>query len=91
VELKLRDWRRALEQTANHALGCDYVHICLPAGRETEESIRSCRESRIGLMVYDAKSDSVAQLVEARPSDEIWPAARRWLIDGVRYVSGGQE
>ena len=80
VELKLRDWRMALRQTANHRLACESVAICLPTRVPSDALLTACHSSGTGLMLFDVDSSTMDHVVSARPEPELWAPAREWLV-----------
>lgn len=55
VELKLRDWRRAIEQAIVYQLCADYVSVALPARFATGLDSDLLQDEGIGLIkVYDS-------------------------------------
>jgi hypothetical protein len=53
IEFKLQNWRHAIRQARDHALGADNVYICLPAEKLNEKILRSIRAEYMGLLLYD--------------------------------------
>jgi hypothetical protein len=52
IEFKLKNWRHAIRQARDHALGADRVYIGLPAERVSEEMKRAVQTENIGLLLY---------------------------------------
>lgn len=50
VELKLRNWRRALEQSLIYQLCCDTVYSALPKTSITEKTISEFKSHGVGLI-----------------------------------------
>jgi hypothetical protein len=50
VELKLNDWRRALEQATLYQLCADLVYIAMPETSTSRVDITELRKNRIGLI-----------------------------------------
>lgn len=87
VEFKLHDWRRAVAQAKDHLLGADVAYICLPVKEPTRALLEVLEESGVGLMRYVSKGGQpFEEVVPARPSQFIWPPARRWLVESVEQV-----
>jgi len=70
IELKLRDWKRAVEQALLYQLCADRVFIALPTRASSRVDAELLRQHGIGLI---AISDSFrcVQIVPARPSSVV--------------------
>ncbi len=55
VELKLRNWRRALEQALVYQLCSDYVFIAVPATTAKRVDLEELRSHGIGLLAVSAR------------------------------------
>src|SRR5262249_48839278 len=53
VELKLRNWRKALQQALVYQLCSDYVFIAVPAATAERVDLEMLREHGIGLLAVD--------------------------------------
>jgi len=82
VEFKLRDWRRGLEQAADHRLAADYAYVCMPVRRVSPRMRASFQSAGVGLLFYVEDSGWPFDLaVGARRSSEVWRAVRQELMD----------
>lgn len=84
IEFKLKDWRRAVNQSRDHLLGADFAYICMPERKVTEEMRQELESYGIGLIFF--KKDGrwpFKEVINAKPSDEIWSVARTRTLDYV--------
>ena len=82
IEVKLKDWRKAIEQALDHQLYADKSYICLPKPqRNVSENLLSIlKESGIGLIWFEIETKKrivVEEFVEAKKNDFCWAQARR--------------
>ena len=73
IELKIKDWKHAIQQAINHKLGSDYAYICLPKRRLTELLKQSIIDAKIGLMMYDETSINPIELIIEAPHNNNQP------------------
>jgi len=69
VELKLRKWKRAVEQARIYQLCSDFVYIALPTSAVTQIDEEALRKSGIGLIAVC--KNGCRTLVEAKRSIEV--------------------
>lgn len=55
VEFKLDNWKHAVRQAKDHALGADQAYICLPSRKVDSEIQRYVKKSGVGLAIYYSK------------------------------------
>jgi hypothetical protein len=84
VELKLRKWKRALEQALIYQLCSDFVYIALPSDAAARIDEGLVRKSGIGLIAVGERG--CRTLVEAKQSTEVREHYRGPYID---MLSGG--
>jgi hypothetical protein len=71
VELKLRDWKKAIIQAKNYQLGSNFVYIALPLSkvynilRKAEHNLRN---EGIGLLIVNEKTNDVKKYINAKLS-----------------------
>ncbi len=71
VELKLKDWKKAMIQLKNYQLGADFVFLAVPLFRvytilrKTEYYFK---KDGIGLLVIEEKNCEVRKIIDAKPS-----------------------
>ncbi|MBU0498106.1 MAG: hypothetical protein KKC68_00200 [Candidatus Thermoplasmatota archaeon] len=73
VELKLKEWNKALIQARNYQLGADYVYIGIPllrAGSLLRKKQTILESEGIGVYTINEKSGAVHQLLPAQPSSK---------------------
>jgi len=70
IELKLTDWRRALEQAMLYQLCSDFVYIALPERSARRVDLTQLRENGIGLLAV-FNSGSCSCLLPAVEHDEV--------------------
>ena len=71
VELKIRDWKKALVQLKNYQLGADYVYLAVPLGRShniLRKSESILKKDGIGLLIINEKSLSVNEIIKPKKS-----------------------
>jgi len=71
VELKLRDWKKALLQAKNYQLGADLVYLAVPLMKSSlflQKSEPTLQKEGIGLLVVNELSCEVSEIMEARTS-----------------------
>lgn len=93
IEIKLKDWKKAIRQASDHQLYADKSYICMPKPRkgvQNKDLLKSLRASGIGLMwfVVDTDNGSVPYFeepVRAKRNGSCWPIARK-KIESVLYA-----
>jgi hypothetical protein len=70
IELKLSDWRRALEQAMLYQLCSDFVYIALPERSARRVDLAELRKNGIGLLAV-FNSGSCSCLLAAAEHDEV--------------------
>jgi hypothetical protein len=71
VELKLRDWKKAIIQAKNYQLGSNYVYLALPLSkvynilRKAEDTLK---KEGIGLLIVNENTLDVKKYINARLS-----------------------
>ncbi|MEG9429966.1 MAG: hypothetical protein VZQ61_03470 [Christensenellaceae bacterium] len=73
IELKIKDWKHAIKQAANHKLGSDYAYICLPKRKLTEVLEKSICEAKVGLMMYNEESKNPIEVIIEAPHNNNQP------------------
>jgi len=90
LELKLHDWRKGLRQANHHLFAVDYSCVCIPRRTITEYMLTSFESSPIGLVMFTPEDKQPFVVVsEAKPSDEKWPVAVKWLEQTIDVWEGG--
>lgn len=92
IEVKLRDWRKALRQASDHQLYADKSYICLPKprGEINQTLLATLEQSGIGLFWFEVESSQnelrFEKQVEARKSGSSWPVARKKVESFLQYA-----
>lgn len=68
VELKLRDWQKAIRQAAIYQLCADYCFVAMPYDKASRLDSKLFEEAGIGLLSVDLSSKDVTMLLPARKS-----------------------
>jgi hypothetical protein len=78
-EFKLNDYKQAVRQARDHALGADKAYICMPMKKVTQKILDYVRESGVGLCSFDNEIGIIYH-VEPRAGRKVG-AFREMLID----------
>lgn len=73
VELKLRNWKKAIVQAKNYQLGCDYVYLAVPLWRAYNILRKAefyLKKEGIGLLVINENNCDVRKIINATFSDK---------------------
>jgi hypothetical protein len=84
VELKLNDWRRALEQTMLYQLCADLVYIAMPERSAMRVDKAELESNGIGLIAV-RDSGNCACVLLAKPHDEVRQVYR---LSQINYLKG---
>jgi hypothetical protein len=71
VELKLRDWKKAIIQAKNYQLGSNYVYLAMPLSKVyniLRKSELNLRKEGIGLLIVNEKTLEVKKIINAKLS-----------------------
>jgi hypothetical protein len=71
VELKLRDWKKAIIQAKNYQLGAEYVYLVFPLKKSylvMRKAEHELRKEGIGLLVVHEENEQVQSMLVAQPS-----------------------
>lgn len=71
VELKLRDWKKAIVQAKNYQLGSDYVYLAIPLCRVYNVLRKAeyyLKKEGIGLLIINEKTCVVRKIIKAEHS-----------------------
>ena len=71
VELKLRDWKKAIIQAKNYQLGSNFVYLAVPLSRAyniLRKAEHYLRKERIGLLIVNEKTHDVKRYINAKLS-----------------------
>jgi len=82
VELKLKNWRKAITQAKQHLIAADYNYICMPALNKNAKS--ELAENGIGFILYP----EMGVIIRPKRSKYITSSARQHLLEsGIRSRS----
>lgn len=71
VELKLRDWKKAIVQAKNYQLGSNYVYIAVPLSRAynvLRKAEHYLKKEGIGLLIVNENTSIVKKYINAKQS-----------------------
>jgi hypothetical protein len=71
VELKLRDWKKAIIQAKNYQLGSNYVYLAIPLSRVynvLRKAEHYLKKEGIGLLIVNEKTLNVKKFIKAKHS-----------------------
>jgi hypothetical protein len=80
VELKLRDWRRAVGQAVRYRVFAERSYVALPAQRVSLDVVREATRAQVGLLAVDGAL-RVEEVVTAPFAAALQPARRRWASE----------
>jgi len=73
VELKLKDWKKAIIQAKNYQLGADFVYIAIPLMKSfniLRKAQCKLENEGIGLLIVNEKTCKVGKLINAKKSEK---------------------
>jgi hypothetical protein len=71
VELKIRDWKKAIIQAKNYQLGSNYVYLAMPLSKVyniLRKAEHNLRKEGIGLLIVNEKTLEVKKYINAKLS-----------------------
>ncbi len=71
VELKLRDWKKAIIQAKNYQLGSNFVYLAIPLSRAyniLRKAEHYLKKEGIGLLIVNEKTFDVRKYINAKRS-----------------------
>lgn len=91
VELKLRDWRRAVAQAGRYRLWAERSYVALPAARVDAAVLQEAARNRVGVLAVcgDAEASWVVCELEAVEAPPVQPQRRRAAAE--RVLAGVRE
>lgn len=86
VELKLRNWHRALRQAAYYQLGADLSYIGMPFHRAIELWKRPwpLEKEGVGLLAIHLKRKEVREFIKPKPSEKKLDYIERGIFTTIR-------
>lgn len=88
IEVKAKDWRRALEQCRAHSLVADYICIALGTKDVSDSAKENAAESGIGL-IHVASCGSCEWVLRPSVNSNVWKPQRQQLSKTLRVLSYG--
>ena len=73
IELKLKDWKKAVVQAKNYQLGADLVFLAVPLFRVysiLRKAEHLLKKEGIGLLIIKEKNCEVRKIIDAKPSEK---------------------
>jgi hypothetical protein len=90
-ELKIKNWRRAIEQMLDHSIAANFCYLCMPYNSQSETLLRKIRidlkKYGFGLIFWDDSNNNVIVDLHARESIFRNPLATNKLIENVDILS----
>lgn len=90
-ELKIKNWRRAIEQMLDHSIAANFCYLCLPYESQTESLLRKIRmdlnKYGFGLIFWDDSSCSLIVDLPAKESIFRNQLATNKLIQNIDILS----
>lgn len=80
VELKLRDWRRAVAQAGRYRLFAERSYVALPAMRINDNVVAEAVRNRVGVLAVGTDR-SVRPACHPATAPALQPARRRWASE----------
>ncbi|MEA2553206.1 MAG: hypothetical protein QOJ65_1382 [Fimbriimonadaceae bacterium] len=87
VEVKLHNWRRALEQCIPHKSVADYVVIVLAKKALPDELAHAARENGVGIVLFDHQAGSFRMPIRPKRSETIWQPQRKVFLSRFHEIS----
>lgn len=84
VELKIRDWKKAVVQAKNYQLGCDFVYLAVPLWKSyniLRKAEYYLRREGIGLLVINDKTCDVRKIIDSKHSEKQMGITSLEIID----------
>lgn len=88
IEVKVKDWRRALEQCRAHSLVADFVCIALGTKVVSDSAKEKAAEFGIGL-IHVANCGSCEWVLRPSVNSSVWKPQRKQLSKTLRVLSYG--
>ncbi len=91
MEVKLKDWRKALKQASDHQLYTDRSYICMPknaSGKINESFQESLEQTGIGLILisFQGHEPLLDEVVKAKKNEFSWESARNKVMQNLSYA-----
>ncbi len=82
VELKLRDWRRGIQQASLCLTAAPKAYVGLPAEKVSDAVLSAARDEGVGVLAVSLESGTVEveERLPAVASEAGWPTGKEWLL-----------
>lgn len=91
VEFKLKDWKRAIDQSLANKLSFDYTYVCVPKKRFVERLRFEAERVGVGIMVVDPESGLICVELDAQRIEKRWPPNHEFLRAYIRNENHDHE
>lgn len=72
IELKIKNWKKAIEQMLDHSIASNYCYLCMPKAGKTPKLISRIIENLslygFGLYLWDDQKQEINEILTARES-----------------------
>jgi hypothetical protein len=69
-ELKIKNWKKAIEQIRNHSIASHYSYLCMPKRRVGAKKLyivsEICEKEGFGFILWDEKKKEVEKIIKAK-------------------------
>lgn len=84
VEFKLHNWKKAINQARDCAIGAHFIYICIPEKNYTPKIIDEIEKADCGLIIFDPKKKET-KVIKKGISKNFWNGANNLLKKGFEY------
>ena len=89
-ELKLRNWKKAIEQMLDHSIASHYCYLCMPSKGKSKELIaRICDDLSqygFGFLLWDESVGEPRKVLSAKKSEYRNQIATSYLIENIKTI-----
>ncbi len=86
IEVKVKNWRKAIDQCRAHALVADYICIALGTKNISETALAVCAKHNLGL-IHIHQDGQCAWALVPKKNQAIWLPQRRKLAKELRAIA----
>jgi Holliday junction resolvase len=87
VEVKTRNWSRAMEQCEAHQQIADFICIAIASVSVPVRLVEAATLNGYGLLHYRREQNDVVWIVRPRRNTEVWPPQRKYWATATRKVA----
>jgi hypothetical protein len=84
LEFKVHDWKRAVRQAQECVLGADFVYICIPEEKYSENIRREIERIECGLILFDLMKKRI-RIVNSKRNHQLLKQGIALLREGFDY------